>query len=71
MGVNGSIGEHMEEYGMVRKVNRTGIKGVCDWKQPLTILFLTISVYHVLFKCIFRFINQWVLSVVYALHYMV
>ena len=30
--MNGSIGEHMEEYGMVRKVYGTGIKGVCDCK---------------------------------------
>ena len=44
MGVNGSIGERMEEYGMVKKVYGTGIKGVCDCKQPLTILFFTISV---------------------------
>ena len=36
--------ERMEAYGMVRKVYGTGIKGVCDCKQPLTILFFTISV---------------------------
>ena len=63
--------ERMEEYGMVRKVYGTGIKGVCDCKQPLTILFFHNFCYHVLFKCIFRFIIQWVLWVVYALYYMI
>ena len=42
--MNGSVGEHMEVYGLVRKVYGTGIKGVCDCKQPLTILLFTISV---------------------------
>ena len=42
--MSGSIGERIEVYGMVRKAYGTGIKGVCDCKQPLTILFFTISV---------------------------
>ena len=29
----------MEANGIVRKAHETGIKGVCDCKQPLTILF--------------------------------
>ena len=30
MGVNGSVGECMKEYRMVRKTYGTGMKGVCD-----------------------------------------
>ena len=41
--MNGSVVECMEAYEMVRKAYRTDIKGVCDCKQPLTILFFTIS----------------------------
>ena len=37
--MNGSVGEHIEEYGMVREVYGMGMKGVCDCKKPLTILF--------------------------------
>ena len=32
-----TVGECMEAYGMVREAYGTGIKGVCDWKQPFTI----------------------------------
>ena len=35
----GGIWKHRGAYGMVRKVYGTGIKSVCDCKQPLTILF--------------------------------
>ena len=37
--MNGSIGERMEVYGMVRKAHGNSIKSVCDSKQLLTILF--------------------------------
>ena len=34
--MNGSVGKHIEEYGMVREVYGMGMKGVCDCKKPLT-----------------------------------
>ena len=32
MGVNGSLRECMEAYGIVRKVYGMGVKGICDCK---------------------------------------
>ena len=46
----GSEWKHRGAYGMVRKVYGTGIKGVCDCKQPLTILFFDCQ--FLFFKCI-------------------
>ena len=37
--MNGSVREHMETYGIVRKAYGMGVKGLCDCKYPLTILF--------------------------------
>ena len=32
MGVNGSVRERMEAYGIVRKAYGMGVKGICDCK---------------------------------------
>ena len=68
--MNGSVGEYMEAYGMMKKVSGTGINGVCDCKQPLTILFFTISVIICCLN-VFSNLSIWVLSVLYTLYYMV